>query len=85
MGRDHQVGRTELRAPLAAAVLGGVISSTALTLILIPVVYSLLESVPGLVGRIMRFTGLAALRSQRSVPAAGDSSGGSGGGSGGGA
>ncbi|MFN8638749.1 MAG: efflux RND transporter permease subunit [Dehalococcoidia bacterium] len=72
---------TELRAPLAAAVLGGVISSTALTLILIPVVYSLLESVPGLIGRIMRFTGLAALRPQRSVPAAGDSGGdGSGGG-----
>ena len=50
--------------------------------ILIPVVYSLLESVPGLLGRVMRFTGLAALRPQRSVPAAGDSTGdtGSGGG-----
>lgn len=66
---------TELRAPLAAAVLGGVISSTALTLILIPVVYSLFQSVPEVVGRILRFTGLAALQSQRSVPAAGDSGG----------
>jgi HAE1 family hydrophobic/amphiphilic exporter-1 len=45
-----QVGEgAELRAPLAAAVLGGVITSTLLTLMLIPVVYSLGASiVPGL-------------------------------------
>src|SRR5205823_13200434 len=34
----------ELRAPLAAAVLGGVISSTLLTLVLVPVMYTLLDS-----------------------------------------
>jgi HAE1 family hydrophobic/amphiphilic exporter-1 len=33
----------ELRAPLAAAVLGGVISSTSLTLLVVPVMYSLLK------------------------------------------
>src|SRR5207253_10427425 len=49
---------SELRAPLAAAVLGGVITSTLLTLMLIPVVYSLFASiVPGigrLTGRLKR-------------------------------
>ena len=35
---------SELRAPLAAGVLGGVISSTLLTLMLIPVVYSLIAT-----------------------------------------
>ena len=35
---------SELRAPLAAAVLGGVISSTLLTLVVVPVVYTLLDS-----------------------------------------
>jgi HAE1 family hydrophobic/amphiphilic exporter-1 len=33
----------DLRAPLAATVLGGVISSTALTLVVVPVVYTLLD------------------------------------------
>ena len=37
----------ELRSPLAIAVIGGLISATGLTLIVIPVVYSLLESVRG--------------------------------------
>lgn len=67
---------TELRAPLAATVLGGVISSTLLTLLLIPVVYSLFDSVPGLVGRILRVTGVLALFPERPpahVPQAGDS------------
>lgn len=41
----------ELRAPLAAAVLGGVITSTLLTLMLVPVVYSLFASL----GRITRW------------------------------
>ena len=35
---------SELRAPLAAAVLGGVVSSTLLTLVVVPVVYTLLDS-----------------------------------------
>lgn len=66
---------TELRAPLAATVLGGVISSTLLTLILIPVVYSLFDAVPGLVSRILRFSGILALMPSRPVPAAGDAAG----------
>ncbi|MBV8717271.1 MAG: efflux RND transporter permease subunit [Chloroflexi bacterium] len=40
----------ELRAPLAAAVLGGVISSTLLTLVLVPVMYTLLDGLPTRVG-----------------------------------
>jgi HAE1 family hydrophobic/amphiphilic exporter-1 len=40
----------ELRAPLAAAVLGGVISSTLLTLVLVPVMYTLLDGLPGRIG-----------------------------------
>jgi len=41
----------DLRAPLAATVLGGVISSTALTLVVVPVVYTLLD---GLTSRIAK-------------------------------
>jgi HAE1 family hydrophobic/amphiphilic exporter-1 len=37
----------ELRSPLAIAVIGGLISATVLTLIVIPVIYSLLENVRG--------------------------------------
>ena len=37
----------DLRAPLAATVLGGVISSTALTLVVVPVVYTLLDGLTG--------------------------------------
>jgi AcrB/AcrD/AcrF family protein len=40
----------ELRAPLAAAVLGGVISSTLLTLVLVPIMYTLLDGLPTRVG-----------------------------------
>jgi hydrophobic/amphiphilic exporter-1 (mainly G- bacteria), HAE1 family len=36
----------ELRAPLAAVVLGGVISSTLLTLVLVPVMYTVLDGLP---------------------------------------
>jgi hydrophobic/amphiphilic exporter-1 (mainly G- bacteria), HAE1 family len=34
---------SELRAPMARAVIGGLITSTLLTLIAVPVVYSLLD------------------------------------------
>src|SRR5205814_5855220 len=34
----------DLRAPLAATVLGGVISSTALTLVVVPVMYTMLDA-----------------------------------------
>jgi HAE1 family hydrophobic/amphiphilic exporter-1 len=42
----------DLRAPLAATVLGGVISSTALTLVVVPVVYTLLDGLTTRVGRL---------------------------------
>jgi HAE1 family hydrophobic/amphiphilic exporter-1 len=45
----------ELRAPLAATVLGGVISSTLLTLVLVPVVYSLLDGLGNRTGRFFRW------------------------------
>ena len=38
---------SELRAPLAATVIGGVISSTLLTLVLVPVVYTMIDAMPG--------------------------------------
>ncbi len=41
----------ETRQPLAAAVVGGMITATALTLVVVPVVYSLLDDVTG---RVMR-------------------------------
>jgi HAE1 family hydrophobic/amphiphilic exporter-1 len=42
----------ELRAPLAAAVLGGVISSTLLTLLVVPVMYTLLDALQGHAARL---------------------------------
>ena len=42
----------DLRAPLAATVLGGVISSTALTLVVVPVVYTLLDGLTTRASRI---------------------------------
>ena len=45
----------ELRAPLAAAVLGGVISSTALTLVVVPIMYTLLDSLQTGLGRLVRW------------------------------
>jgi HAE1 family hydrophobic/amphiphilic exporter-1 len=45
------IGRgADLRAPLAIAVIGGLISATALTLIVVPVAYDLIEGVKGVVG-----------------------------------
>lgn len=43
---------SELRAPLSAAVLGGVISSTLLTLVVVPVMYTLLDSWQSAMGRL---------------------------------
>jgi HAE1 family hydrophobic/amphiphilic exporter-1 len=34
----------EMRAPMAVAVIGGLITSTLLTLVVVPVVYSLLDA-----------------------------------------
>ncbi|MBI4763140.1 MAG: efflux RND transporter permease subunit [Deltaproteobacteria bacterium] len=36
-----------MRAPMARAVIGGLITSTFLTLLVVPVVYSLLDDVSG--------------------------------------
>ncbi|MEX2446409.1 MAG: efflux RND transporter permease subunit [Dehalococcoidia bacterium] len=48
----------ELRAPLAATVLGGVISSSLLTLVLVPVMYTLLDGLPRPVAALLRVLGL---------------------------
>ena len=41
----------EFRAPMARAVVGGVISSTLLTLVVVPVVYTLIDDFVGLFRR----------------------------------
>ena len=59
------VGRgADLRAPLAIAVIGGLISATALTLVVVPVAYDLLEE---LRGRMRSFIGLGAVRSRKAA------------------
>jgi HAE1 family hydrophobic/amphiphilic exporter-1 len=59
------VGRgADLRAPLAIAVIGGLISATALTLVVVPVAYDLLEE---LRGRMRSLVGLGAVRSRKAV------------------
>ena len=50
----------ELRAPLAATVLGGVISSTLLTLVLIPVVYNTFAALPDHIRGWLAVTGILA-------------------------
>jgi HAE1 family hydrophobic/amphiphilic exporter-1 len=41
----------EFRAPMARAVIGGIISSTLLTLVVVPVVYTLIDDFAGLFRR----------------------------------
>jgi HAE1 family hydrophobic/amphiphilic exporter-1 len=41
----------EMRAPMARAVIGGLITSTALTLVVVPVVYAILDDFSGWIGR----------------------------------
>jgi HAE1 family hydrophobic/amphiphilic exporter-1 len=41
----------EVRAPMGAAVIGGLLTSTLLTLIVVPVVYTLVDAVSRFVGR----------------------------------
>jgi multidrug efflux pump subunit AcrB len=36
----------ELRAPMAVAIIGGLITSTLLSLIVVPVVYTLIDDLP---------------------------------------
>jgi HAE1 family hydrophobic/amphiphilic exporter-1 len=43
---------TEMRAPMAQAVIGGLITSTMLTLFIVPVVYTLLDDLKGLFRKV---------------------------------
>ncbi len=62
----------EIRAPLAAVVIGGNISSTLLTLILVPVIYNFFEAAAGLARRALR---RAPVESKEHAPARRPSSG----------
>ncbi|MCP4684398.1 MAG: efflux RND transporter permease subunit [bacterium] len=44
----------ELRAPMARAVIGGMLSSTLLTLVVVPVVYTMIDDISNFVVRILR-------------------------------
>ncbi|HZQ99445.1 MAG TPA: efflux RND transporter permease subunit [Chloroflexota bacterium] len=56
---------SEFRAPMAVVVMGGLISSTMLTLVVIPAVYTIFDDVQGLFGRAFGFR-----RRRSAVPAA---------------
>jgi len=43
---------SEFRAPMAIAVIGGVISSTLLSLVVVPVVYLAIEDLKGFISRL---------------------------------
>ncbi len=45
----------EMRAPMARAVIGGLVTSTLLTLVVVPVVYTLLDDLAQVVGRRLGF------------------------------
>ena len=45
---------SESRQPMAVAIVGGLVSSTLLTLLVVPVVYSLLDDGARLIGRMLR-------------------------------
>ena len=60
----------EFRAPMAHAVIGGLITSTLLTLVVVPVVYSYLDDFGGWAGaRIRRWTGEPEKASPAALPA----------------
>ncbi len=45
---------SEIQAPMATAIVGGLVASTLLTLLVVPVVYTLLDEVPGFFRRLLR-------------------------------
>jgi Cu/Ag efflux pump CusA len=68
------IGRgADLRAPLAIAVIGGLLTATALTLIVVPVAYQLVEDARvrmlGLVGRPPERAGSGGVTPRDGVPA----------------
>jgi hypothetical protein len=65
----HTGAGSELRAPMAAVVIGGNITSTLLSLILVPVAFNLLEGLSGSLGRVIRWaTGSAAPEAPEILP-----------------
>jgi HAE1 family hydrophobic/amphiphilic exporter-1 len=60
---------TEFRSPMAVAVIGGLITSTALSLLFVPVVFSLIEGIKARIGKKMD-KAFAAQREQPDPPAA---------------
>ena len=48
---------SEIQAPLATAVVGGLAASTFLTLLVVPVVYTLFDDVDARVGRFLNIKG----------------------------
>jgi len=55
----------EIRAPMAVAVIGGLLSSTILTLVIIPIVYSLFEDALRLFLRMLSFIGIRGMDDER--------------------
>ncbi len=55
----------EIRAPMAIAVIGGLLSSTVLTLVIIPVVYSIIENFVQSLVRIAQWVGSLTFKTQR--------------------
>ena len=66
---------SEMRAPMAIAVIGGIFSSTLLTLLIVPVVYTYLDGLPAHVRKGVRRLGrlIGKGRSEQAVPAAASS------------
>jgi HAE1 family hydrophobic/amphiphilic exporter-1 len=55
----------EVRAPMGVAVIGGLITSTVLTLVVVPVIYTLMEAISQLGVRIARLFGAGAEHAER--------------------
>jgi hypothetical protein len=61
---------SEFRAPMAIAVIGGVVSSTLLSLIVVPVFYLAIEGLKAWLGRLGRRLGIVRLSVPPPQPAA---------------